>query len=309
MTDSRLAVNLPGLDLKNPIMPASGSFFYGLDHLDDFDLNELGALVLKTTTVDERKGNPQPWITPIEGGLMNSVGLANPGIENVVNDYLPALAVALPDLPQMISIAGETVKEYADLAAQLDKIENITALEINLSCPNVEKGGMEFGVDPESAAEVIAACRKVTNKPIYAKLSPNVTDIKPIAKAVEDAGADGLTLINTVVGMKLDLNTRKPVLYRGIGGMSGDAIKPIAVRMIYEASQVVNIPIIGVGGASSVDDVMELMMAGASAVQIGTATTTDKLFLPKLISQLPDALDKYGFEKVTDVTGSMERNV
>ena len=307
MSEKRLAVKLPGLDLKNPIMPSSGSLYYGLDHLDDFDLSKLGALVLKTTTVAERSGNPQPWIIGAAAGVMNSVGLANPGMEKVKRDFLPELAQALPNTPKMLSLAGESVAEYQQLAAFFGNDPYLDALEINLSCPNVDQGGLEFGVDPATAAAVITACRAVTDKPIYAKLSPNVTDIKPIAKAVEAAGAAGIVLINTVVGMSLDLNTRAPKLYRGTGGISGAAIHPIAVRFVYEARQAVKIPIIGVGGIESIDDVLELMLAGADAVQVGHANAVDPQIMEKLIDQLPAALDKCGFETVRDVTHGLKK--
>ena len=307
MVDTRFSVSLPGLDLKNPFMPSSGSFYYGLDHLDDFDLNEMGALVLKTTTVDEREGNPQPWIIDSRSGMMNSVGLANPGMETVAAEFLPRLGEALPDLPVMISIAGESVADYVTLAQKFDGMPMINAIEINLSCPNVDGGGMEFGVDAQVAAELVAAVRAVTTKPIYAKLSPNVTDIKPIAKAVEAAGADGLVLINTVLGMSLDLATRQPRLYRGKAGLSGSAVHAIAVRMIFEAASVVKIPIIGVGGVDSIDAALELMLAGASAVQIGAKNWQDRFFMPELIAQLPAALDKYKFDNVREIPTALHQ--
>lgn len=307
MTEDRFAVQLPGLDLKNPFMPSSGSFYYGLDHMKDFDLNKMGALVLKTTTVDERRGNPQPWIINTQAGIMNSVGLANPGMDKVATEILPELETQLPDLPVMISIAGESAAEYRTLAKVFDKFDYIKALELNLSCPNVDRGGMEFGVDPDSAAEVVAAVREVTDKPLYAKLSPNVTDIKPIAKAVETAGADGLVLINTVVGMSLDIASRQVRLYRGTGGISGASVHPIAVRMVWEAASVVDIPIIGVGGIRSMDDALELMLAGASAVQIGAMNAEDPLFISKLVDELPVALDKYNFASVREIPTALQK--
>lgn len=307
--ENRLAVSLPGLDLKNPIMPSSGAFYYGLDHLDDFDLNRLGALVLKTTTVDERAGNPKPWIVPAAGGsIINSVGLANPGVANVVQDFMPKLAEALPDLPQMISIAGESVAEYRELAAAFEQVPNITAIEVNLSCPNVAHGGLEFGTDQASVREVIEAICAVTTKPVYAKLTPNVTDIAPVAKAAEQAGAAGIVLINTVKGLVVNLEQRKPALYRRIGGLSGVAMKPIALRFTYEAAQAVKIPVIGVGGIETAEDVLEFLMAGASAVQVGRANSVNRQIMPELIEALPAALDKYGFASVADVIGSLEWN-
>ncbi len=304
--NNRLAVNLPGLSLKNPIMPSSGSVYYGLD--DVYEVERLGALVTKTTTLDERAGNPQPWIINTPAGILNSVGLANPGVNKVIKEFLPKIAEKYSNLPVMFSIAGETVQDYVRLTKYFDDIDTISAIEANLSCPNVDRGGIEFGVSAESAAEVIAAMRQVTKKPIYAKMSPNVTDIKPIVKTVELAGADGLVLINTLVGMNLDLAKREPSLARGIGGLSGTAIHPIAVRFVYEAAQTVDIPIIGVGGVTQVDDALELMMAGASAVQVGSAIATNPTIMPDIIAALPKALDKYGFTDVTEVTRTFRKS-
>ena len=304
--NNRLAVNLPGLSLKNPIMPSSGSVYYGLD--DVYEVERLGALVTKTTTLDERAGNPQPWIINTPAGILNSVGLANPGVNKVIKEFLPKIAEKYSNLPVMFSIAGETVQDYVRLTKYFDDIDTISAIEANLSCPNVDRGGIEFGVSAESAAEVIAAMRQVTKKPIYAKMSPNVTDIKPIVKTVELAGADGLVLINTLVGMNLDLAKREPSLARGIGGLSGTAIHPIAVRFVYEAAQTVDIPIIGVGGVTQVDDALELMMAGASAVQVGSAIATNPTIMPDIIAALPKALDKYGFADVTEVTRTFKKS-
>lgn len=304
--NNQLAVNLPGLSLKNPIMPSSGSVYYGLD--DVYEVERLGALVTKTTTLDERTGNPQPWIVNTSAGILNSVGLANPGVNKVIKEFLPKIAKKYSNLPVMTSIAGETVQDYVRLTEYFDAIDTVSAIEVNLSCPNVDRGGMEFGVSAESAAEVIAAMRQVTKKPIYAKMSPNVTDIKPIVKAVELAGADGLVLINTLVGMNLDLAKRAPSLVRGIGGLSGTAIHPIAVRFVYEAAQTVDIPIIGVGGVTQVDDALELMMAGASAVQVGSAIATNPTIMTDIIAALPKALDKYGFTDVTEVTRTFKKS-
>jgi len=303
--NNRLAVNLPGLSLKNPIMPSSGSVYYGLD--DVYEVERLGALVTKTTTLDERTGNPQPWIVNTSAGILNSVGLANPGVNKVIKEFLPKIAKKYSNLPVMTSIAGETVQDYVRLTEYFDAIDTVSAIEVNLSCPNVDRGGMEFGVSAESASEVITAMRQATKKPIYAKMSPNVTDIKPIVKAVELAGADGLVLINTLVGMNLDLAKRAPSLVRGIGGLSGTAIHPIAVRFVYEAAQTVDIPIIGVGGVTQVDDALELMMAGASAVQVGSAIATNPTIMTDIIAALPKALDKYGFTDVTEVTRTFKK--
>lgn len=306
MMSERLAVKLPGLDLKNPIMNSSGAVFFGLED-KGYAIEETGALVTKTVTMSARAGNPQPWIINTPSGILNSVGLANPGIEAVVADILPAIHEKYKTLPVLASVAGETVGEYVALTERLTATKQVTAIEANLSCPNVDRGGMAFGVTAESAAEVIHAMRAATTLPIYAKMSPNVTDIKPIVKAVEAAGADGIVLINTVVGMSLDLNTRQARLARGTGGMSGTSVHPIAVRFVYETAQTVSIPVIGVGGVSTVDDALELMMAGASAVQIGTALAGNHQVMADIIRELPNALDKYGFSNVEEVTKTFKK--
>ena len=252
-----------------------------------------------------RTGNPQPWIVNTKAGVLNSVGLANPGIDAVTADFLPELAEKLPDLPKMLSISGATVDEFVQLAKIIDDIATVNAIELNLSCPNVDEGGRAFGVTETGIHAVVSAVRAATSKPIYAKLSPNVTDIKPLAVTAENAGADGLTMVNTLVGMSLDLQSRSARLYRGKGGLSGEAIHPLAVELIWEAASVVHIPIIGVGGVSSIDDALELMLAVASAVQVGVMNSVDKLRLPKLIDALPAALEKYHLDKVSDVTGAL----
>lgn len=305
MTQQRLAVKLPGLNLKNPIMNSSGAVYFGLE--DKYGIEKSGALVTKTITMTQRAGNPQPWVIDITSGVMNSVGLANPGVENVMADFLPKITEKYAgDLPVMASIAGESVQEYRELARLLSATGHITAIEANLSCPNVDRGGMAFGVDAQSAGEVIAAIKAVTDLPVYAKLSPNVTDIKPIAKAVETAGAAGIVLINTVVGMRFDLNARAPQLARGTGGMSGAAIHPIAVRFVYEVAQTVTIPVIGVGGIRTVDDALEMLMAGASAVQVGSVLAENPDTMVDIIAALPDALDQYGFDDVRAVTNTFK---
>lgn len=305
MTQRRLAVKLPGLDLKNPIMNSAGAVYFGLE--DMYGIEQTGALVTKTITMAQRAGNPQPWVINITSGVMNSVGLANPGVEQVMADFLPKITAKYAgELPVMASIAGESVQEYRDLAKLLSTTGHITAIEVNLSCPNVDRGGMAFGVDAQAAAEVITAVKSVTDLPIYAKLSPNVTDIKPIAKAVEAAGADGIVLINTVVGMRFDLNTRAPQLARGTGGMSGAAIHPIAVRFVYEVAQTVAIPVIGVGGIRTVDDALEMLMAGASAVQVGSVLAEKPDTMLDIIAALPEVLDRYGFDDVQAVTNTFK---
>jgi len=305
--NNRLTVNLPGLNMKNPVMNSSGSVYFGLED-KGFGIEKTGALVTKTVTMTPRVGNPKPWIIETPSGILNSVGLANPGIEKVISDMLPAIHEKYcDDMPVMVSIAGETVQEYVALAHQLTHTGFVTAIEVNLSCPNVDRGGMAFGVDAQTASEVIAALRQVTHLPLYAKLSPNVTDIKPIVKALEVAGADGIVLINTVMGMSFDLAKRQARLARGIGGMSGKSIHPIAVRFVYEAAQTVNIPIIGVGGITSVADVLELLMAGASAVQVGGALTQRPEAMLEIIEALPAALDKYEFTDVRAVTNTFRK--
>ena len=307
MTQQRLAVQLPGLNLKNPIMNSSGAVYFGLE--DKYGIEKSGALVTKTITMTQRAGNPQPWVIDITSGVMNSVGLANPGVDNVMADFLPKITEKYAgDLPVMASIAGESVQEYRELAQLLSATGHITAIEANLSCPNVDRGGMAFGVDAQSAGEVIAAIKAVTDLPVYAKLSPNVTDIKPIAKAVEAAGAAGVVLINPVVGMRFDLNTRAPQLARGTGGMSGAAIHPIAVRFVYEVAQTVTIPVIGVGGVRTVDDALEMLMAGASAVQVGSVLAENPATMVDIIAALPDALDQYGFDDVRAVTNMFKNS-
>ena len=307
MTQQRLAVKLPGLDLKNPIMNSAGAVYFGLE--DMYGIEKTGALVTKTITMAQRAGNTQPWVINITSGVMNSVGLANPGVEQVMADLLPKITAKYAgELPVMASIAGESVQEYRDLAKLLSTTGHITAIEVNLSCPNVDRGGMAFGVDAQAAAEVITAVKTVTDLPIYAKLSPNVTDIKPIAKAVEAAGADGIVLINTVVGMRFDLNTRAPQLARGTGGMSGAAIHPIAVRFVYEVAQTVTIPVIGVGGIRTVDDALEMLMAGASAVQVGSVLAEKPDTMLDIIAALPEALDRYGFDDVQAVTNTFKNS-
>ncbi|QBO36799.1 dihydroorotate dehydrogenase [Periweissella cryptocerci] len=306
MTDKRLAVELPGITLKNPIMPASGTFAFGVEHENEFDLNLLGALVTKTTTLEPREGNAWPQYAHGVASTLNAVGLRNPGVEAVLDEKLPALAQKYPDLSVIASIAGETQAEYVELAKRIATAPNVKAIEVNVSCPNVDKGGMEFGVDPVVVFELTQKIKRVVDLPIYVKLSPNVTNIALIAKAAEEGGADALVLINTLMSMRLDLNTRKPVLANRTGGLSGESVHPIAVRMVELVAKAVKIPVIGVGGVYTTDDALELMMAGASAIQVGTANYDDNQTMPNIISELPDALTKYGFDKVTEVTNSLE---
>lgn len=288
---TRLAVKLPGLDLKNPIMPASGTFGFGdVSAAKKFDLNELGALVVKTTTPEPRDGNPNPKIAVLDNGVINAVGLQNPGVDVVVSEKLVALKEKYPQLPIIGSVGGSTLDDYVEVAKKLSDSNLVTALELNISCPNVHEGGMAFGTDPKTAAKLTCAVKEVSAVPVYVKLSPNVTDVVAIAQAVEQAGADGLTMINTLMGMSLDLKTRKSVLGNLTGGFSGHSIKPIAIRMIYQVSHAVDIPIIGVGGIKSAKDVIEMYLAGASAVQVGTAHFYDPLICPHLIEELPSLM-------------------
>ena len=290
---TRLAVKLPGLDLKNPIMPASGTFGFGdVSAAKKFDLNELGALVVKTTTPEPRDGNPNPKIAVLDNGVINAVGLQNPGVDVVVSEKLVALKEKYPQLPIIGSVGGSTLDDYVEVAKKLSDSNLVTALELNISCPNVHEGGMSFGTDPKTAAKLTRAVKEVSAVPVYVKLSPNVTDVVAIAQAVKQAGADGLTMINTLMWMSLDLKTRKSVLGNLTGGFSGHSIKPIAIRMIYQVSHAVDIPIIGVGGIKSAKDVIEMYLAGASAVQVGTAHFYDPLICPHLIEELPSLMDE-----------------
>lgn len=296
---SRLSVKLPGLELKNPIMPASGTFGFGdVGAAQKFNLNTLGALVIKTTTPEAREGNPNPKIAVLDNGVINAVGLQNPGIAAVISEKLSALKKDYPDLPVLGSVGGSTVADYVEVAKKLSDSNLVTALELNISCPNVHEGGMAFGTDPQTAAELTKQVKAVSKVPVYVKLSPNVTDVVAIAKAVEAAGADGLTMINTLMGMSLNLKTRKSVLGNLTGGFSGHSIKPIAIRMIYQVSHAVDIPIIGVGGIKSAKDIIEMYLAGASAVQVGTAHFYDPLICPHLVAELPKVMDELGIESI-----------
>lgn len=293
---NRLAVNLPGFELKNPIMPASGTFGFGELHLDKYDYNLLGAIVIKSTTIDARVGNANPRYHHSETGVLNAVGLKNPGVDVVVTEKLPALARF--DTPVIASVAGTTIEEYCEVTKTLCQSPTVRALEINVSCPNVKEGGLTFGANPESVYDITKAVKAVATVPIYIKLTPNVTDIVAIAQAAEKAGADGISMINTVLGMSINLETRKPVLANKTGGLSGAAIKPIAIRMVYQVSRAVSIPIIGMGGISTVDDVLEMLLAGASAVAIGTANYANPMICKELIEALPKRMDELGIASI-----------
>lgn len=298
---SRLSVSLPGLHLKNPVIPASGTCWYGQEIARNYDLNKLGSLVIKSTTSQPRKGNPAPRACETSAGWLNAYGLNNAGVDNVVQEKLPWLAQNYPELPVIASAAGFSEEEYEAVAAKLGTSPYISAMELNVSCPNVKHGGLAMGTDPELLERLTRRCVAVSNVPVYVKLTPNITDIVPLAKAAINGGAAGLTMINTLTGMAIDLKTRKPKLANVTGGLSGAALKPIALRMIHQVRQFSNIPIIGVGGVETPEDVLEFMMAGANAVEVGAASFHDPLACPKIIDQLPTVMDYYGIEKLTDL--------
>ena len=295
-------VTLSGLMLDNPIIPASGTFGYGTEFAELYDINILGSLSFKGTTAKERFGNPTPRIAECEGGMINSVGLQNPGLQAVCKHELPKLAKVFQK-PVIANISGFSIEEYVECAEAMDKQASVGIIEVNISCPNVHGGGMSFGVSAEAAAEVTRAVKSVTKKSVYIKLSPNVTDITEIALACEEAGADGLSLINTLLAMRIDLKTKKPILTNKMGGLSGGAIFPIAVRMIYQVYEAVKIPIIGMGGVSSAEDVIEMMLAGASAVQIGAANLKNPHACKEIIENLPSTMEKYGIQSLKDIIG------
>lgn len=299
-SEQRLAVKLPGLNLKNPVMPASGCFAFGDNrYAEMFDLNQLGAIIIKAATLEPRVGNPMPRIAEVPGGVLNAVGLQNPGVDVILKEKLPQLKAKYPELPVIANVAGTQEADYAETARRLSDSGMVDALELNISCPNVKQGGMQFGTDPVSAQAVTAAVKKVSRVPVYVKLSPNVTDIVAIAQAAAAGGADGLSMINTLLGMRLDLKTRQPVLANGTGGLSGPAIKSIAVRMIYQVSQKVDLPIIAMGGISNAEDILEMFMAGASAVAIGTAIFHNPLVFPKVIADLPQKMTDFNIESLS----------
>ncbi|WP_077615029.1 dihydroorotate dehydrogenase [Caenibacillus caldisaponilyticus] len=302
MDAERLAVNLPGLSLKNPIMPASGCFAFGKEFGALYDLDQLGAIVLKSVTRESRFGNPTPRVTETASGMLNAIGLQNPGVDRLVAEVLPELA-RRHRAPIIANVAGSTFEDYVYVAERLSASGFVSALELNISCPNVKAGGLQFGTDPEIAARLTEKVKAVSAVPVYVKLSPNVTDIVAVAKAVEEAGADGLSMINTLVGMRIDVKTMRPVLANATGGLSGPAIKPIAIRMIYEVSQKVKLPIIGMGGIRTADDVIEFLLAGASAVAVGTANFVDPFAMPAIIKALPEKLDALNVRRVTELIG------
>ncbi len=300
-----LNVNLCGIELDNPVIPASGTFGFGYEFAELYDINELGSFSFKGTTKDPRFGNPTPRIAECYSGMINAVGLQNPGVDKVISEELPKLKKCFQK-PVMANVSGFAVEDYAYTCQRLDKEEQVGWLEVNVSCPNVHGGGMSFGTQPEAAAEVTRAVKAVTTKPVIIKLSPNVTDIVSIAKACEEAGADGISLINTLLGMRIDLRTRKPVIANKMGGFSGPAICPVAVRMVYQVANAVNIPVVGMGGVSSAEDVIEMMLAGATAVEVGAANLVNPYASRDIVRDLPRVMDKYGINNLKDIIGGVK---
>jgi dihydroorotate dehydrogenase (NAD+) catalytic subunit len=301
----RLNVNLCGIELDNPIIPASGTFGYGYEFSELYDINILGSFSFKGTTKEPRFGNPTPRIAECSSGMINAVGLQNPGVEKVISEELPKLSKCF-NKKVMANVSGFSVEDYAYTCERLNDCPEIGWFEVNVSCPNVHGGGLSFGTDASVAAKVTSAVKKVTNKPVLIKLSPNVTDIVSIAKACEEAGADGISLINTLLGMRIDLKTKKPVIANKMGGFSGSAIFPVAVRMVYQVANAVNIPVVGMGGVSTAEDVIEMMLAGATAVEIGAANLIDPFVCKDIIEKLPETMDKYGIDNLRDIIGGVK---
>ena len=299
--NDRLRVKIPGLDLKNPIMPASGCFAFGIEYAEIYDISKLGAIMIKAATKEERFGNPTPRVAETASGMLNAIGLQNPGVEEIVKNQLKQLEKY--DVPIIANVAGSYIDDYVYVAEKISKSPNVKALELNISCPNVKCGGIQFGTDPYIAKELTEKVKEASSVPVYVKLSPNITDIVAMAQAVEAGGADGITMINTLIGMRLDRITGKPIIANLTGGLSGPAIKPVAIRMIYQVAQAVNIPIIGMGGIMDEWDVIDFISAGASAVAIGTANFTDPLICPKIIEALPKALDELGVFYILELKG------
>ncbi len=301
----RLSVNLCGIKLDNPVIPASGTFGYGYEFAEIYDINCLGTFSFKGTTKDPRFGNPTPRIAECTAGMINAVGLQNPGVDKVIAEELPKLKACLHK-PVMANVSGFSVEDYAYTCERLDKEEQVGWLEVNVSCPNVHGGGMSFGTSPEAAAEVTRAVKKVTQKPVIIKLSPNVTDIVSIAKACEDAGADGISLINTLLGMRIDLRTKKPIIKNTMGGFSGPAIFPVALRMVYQVAHAVKIPVVGMGGVSTAEDVIEMMLAGATAVEVGAQNLVNPTACKEIIEDLPAVMDQYHINSLNEIIGGVK---
>ncbi len=300
MVDTKVV--LSGTELANPIIPASGTFGFGYEFAEIYDINILGTFSTKGTTKEPRFGNPTPRIAECEAGMLNSVGLQNPGVDKVISEELPKLSKCFHK-KVMANVSGFSVEDYAYSCEKLDKEPQVGWLEVNISCPNVHNGGMSFGTSPQSAAEVVRAVKQVTKKPVFMKLTPNVTDIVSIAKACEDAGADGISLINTLLGMRIDLKTKRPVLANKMGGFSGPAVFPVALRMVYQVYEAVQIPIIGMGGVMSAENVIEMMLAGATAVQVGAANLVEPLACKQIIEALPGEMERLGIENLSDIIG------
>ncbi|MGG4488859.1 dihydroorotate dehydrogenase [Metabacillus idriensis] len=301
-----LNIELPGLSLKNPVMPASGCFGFGKEFANLYDLSSLGAIMIKAATAEARFGNPTPRVAETEAGMLNAIGLQNPGLKGVLEQELPWLESY--DVPIIANVAGSAQEDYVEVAREISRAKNVHAIELNISCPNVKTGGIAFGTNPEIAASLTRAVKEVSEVPVYVKLSPNVSNIVEIAQAIENAGADGLTMINTLLGMRLNMRNAKPILANRSGGLSGPAIKPVAIRMVYEVSQAVSIPIIGMGGVQTAEDVIEYMYAGASAVAVGTANFVNPFVCPEIIGQLPQTLKEYGFEHISECIGRSWKN-
>lgn len=297
-----LKVTLSGLELDNPLIPASGTFGYGYEFAELYDINMLGSFSFKGTTLEPRFGNPTPRIAETPSGMINAVGMQNPGIDKVISEELPRLKQCFHK-KVIANIGGFSVEEYAECCSRIDKEEQVGLIELNVSCPNVHNGCMSFGTDPLGVSAVTKAVKAVTKKPVYVKLSPNVTDIVPIAVAAAEAGADGISLINTLLGMRIDLRTRKPVIANRMGGFSGSAILPVALRMVYQVYEAVKLPIIGMGGVTSARDVLEMMLAGATAVEIGSANLIDPWACPKILAELPAVMEQYGVTSLKDIIG------
>ena len=300
-----LSVNLCGIELDNPVIPASGTFGYGYEFAELYDINCLGTFSFKGTTRDARFGNPTPRIAECTEGMINAVGLQNPGVDRVIAEELPKLKQCFHK-PVMANVSGFSVEDYAYTCQKLDAQEQVGWLEVNISCPNVHGGGMSFGTDPKAAYEVIRAVKAVTTKPVIAKLSPNVTDITVIAKACEDAGADGISLINTLLGMRIDLRTKRPVIANTMGGFSGPAIFPVALRMVYQTARAVKIPVVGVGGVRTAEDVIEMMLAGATAVEVGAANLVDPFACKTIIETLPETMKRYQITALREIIGGVK---
>lgn len=298
----RLSVDLCGIELDNPVIPASGTFGFGYEFAEIYDINCLGTFSFKGTTKDPRFGNPTPRIAECTAGMINAVGLQNPGVEKVISEELPKLEKVFHK-PVMANVSGFSVEDYAYTCERLDACDQVGWIEVNVSCPNVHGGGMSFGTDPKAAAEVTAAVKKVTQKPVFMKLTPNVTDIVSVAKACEDAGADGISLINTLLGMRIDLRKQSPVIANTMGGFSGPAIFPVALRMVYQVARAVKVPVIGMGGVSTAEDVLEMMMAGAAAVEVGAANLVNPYAARDIIRDLPETMDKYNIDNIKDIIG------